>query len=174
MKSIIPICLALMLSACNGSIETRPVMGDRSITPKEATHGWQELNETIIEWGGTLVDWHNLETTSEFQIIAYPLKKNGLPDLRAPPNGRFIASLEGYVETAEYTKGQRVTLSGRITGIRRGKVGEADYGFPLLQSDTMQLWPLESTSRSNSRINFGLGVGSGGHSRGSIGIGFGF
>ncbi len=148
-------------------------MGDRSITPKQAATGFQQIKETIIEWGGAIVDSHNLETTTEFQIIAYPLKKNGKPDLDASPTGRFIAIREGYVETADYSKGQRVTLSGWITGIRQGKVGEADYNFPLIQSDTMQLWPVETTSKSNSRINFGLGVGSGGQTGGSIGVDFG-
>lgn len=162
-----------MLTACSGSMETRPIMGDRSITPKQAVIEFQQLEKTNIEWGGVIVEVHNLQTTTEFQIIAYPLKKDGRPDLKTSPTGRFIAILEGYVEAADYAKGQRITLSGRITGIRQGKVGEADYNFPLIQADTMQLWPVETTSRNNSRINFGFGVGSGGWSGGGIGVDFG-
>jgi len=165
--------LCLLLPACSGSMQSRPVMGDRAITPQLAVQEITKLGALVVEWGGVIVETHNLETSSEIQIIAYPLQDNGKPDLDEPPGGRFIAVSPDYVESADYRKGRSITLSGALLGIRQGKVGLADYEFPLLQPNEMQLWPLPSKSESSSRWHFGFGVGSGGRSRGSIGIGIG-
>ncbi len=165
--------LCLLLVACSGSMPSRPIMGDRSISPQAAAEEITRTESLVIEWGGVIVETQNLEASSEIQIIAYPLRDNGKPDLDEPPIGRFIAINQGYLEYADYRKGRTITLSGSVAGIRQGKVGEADYSFPLLEPVEMQLWPLETASESQSRWRFGIGVGSGGRSHGSIGIGIG-
>ena len=123
---------------------------------------------------GVIVEPVNLESTTELQIIAYPLQRNGKPDLAQSPNGRFIAKIDGYLEPADYAPGRRVTVSGRVAEIRQGKVGEADYLFPVVQPDSLNLWPVESQSSGRSRLHFGIGVGSGGRTGGSVGVGVGF
>ncbi len=173
MRSFTLTVLCLLLSACSGSMQTRPVMGDRSISPAEAAQDITRLKSVVVEWGGVIVETHNLETSSEIQIIAYPLEDDGKPDLDKPPSGRFIAVSQGYRESVDYKKGRTITLSGAVLGIRQGKVGKADYNFPLVQPNEMQLWPLPSSSDSSSRWHFGFGIGSGGGSHGSIGIGIG-
>lgn len=172
MRSSCLLMLCLILSACSGSMQSRPIMGDRSISPLEAAQEIPQDKSVVVEWGGVIVETHNKESSTEVQVIAYPLKDNGRPDLDAPPTGRFIAVSPGYLETADYTKERTITLSGTLLGLRQGKVGEADYSFPLLNPNEMQLWPLESASKPKSRWRFGIGVGTGG-SRGSIGIGLG-
>lgn len=173
MRFISLLLLGLILSACSSTLE-RPVKGDRTITPKEVAQDSKLAKAGVVEWGGVIVEPRNLEATTEFQIIAYPLRQSGRPDLDKSPTGRFIAVSPGYLETGDYAKGRQVTLSGRIAEIRPGKVGEADYEFPIIESDDIHLWPIESNTRSKSSVRFGLGVGSGGRSGGSIGIGVGF
>lgn len=165
--------LCLILSACSGSMQSRPVMGERSISPGKAAQDITQLKSVVIEWGGVIVETTNLETSTEIQILAYPLKENGQPNLNESPTGRFIAASQGYLESADYTKGRSITLSGTVSGIRQGKVGKADYSFPLVDPDEMQLWPVQTTPDSKSRLHFGIGLGSGGRSSGSIGIGIG-
>ena len=154
-------------------MQSRPVMGERSISPREVAQDITQIKSVVVEWGGVIVETSNLETSTEIQIIAYPLKDNGRPDLDESPTGRFIAASQGYLETADYTKGRRITLSGTVSGIRQGKVGEADYTFPLVTPKELQLWPSQTTSNSKTRLHFGFGAGSGGRSGGSIGIGIG-
>lgn len=147
-------------------------MGDRTISPREAVRDIPQDEALVLEWGGVIVETLNKENSTEIQIIAYPLQDNGKPDLDAPPAGRFIAIQQGYLETADYRQGRRITLSGTLLGLRDGKVGEADYRFPLVNPNEMQLWPQEASAEPKSRWHFGIGVGSGG-SRGSIGVGIG-
>jgi outer membrane lipoprotein len=169
----LPLMVLLLLSACATSGQ-RPVMGERDITPKMAVEDPDRLQAKVIEWGGAIVEARNLQDTTEFQILAYPLKKNGQPDLGESPTGRFIAVAKGYLETADYQTGRQLTLSGRLKGVRLGKVGAADYRFPVLQLDELLLWPLPSRSSTRTGVGFSFGAGSGGWSGGSIGIGIGF
>jgi outer membrane lipoprotein len=102
-------------------MQSRPVMGDRSISPGEAAQDITRFKSVTVEWGGVIVETRNLETSSEIQIIAYPLQDNGKPDLDEPPTGRFIAVSQGYLETADYKKGRAITLSGALLGIRQSQ-----------------------------------------------------
>jgi outer membrane lipoprotein len=174
MKTYLSILLIIALTGCSG-MQSRPTMGDRNISTKETVSDPAQFTDTVIEWGGVIMESSNLEETTEIQVLAYPLKDNGKPDLDDLPDGRFIAIHPGYLETADYAKGRTLTLSGKVSGKRQGRVGKAEYAFPLIQADEIQLWPLESKGGSKSRVNFGIGVGSGGgRTRGSIGIGIGF
>jgi outer membrane lipoprotein len=173
MRHLPLLLLVLMLSACSTTGE-RPVMGERGITPQLAALDSGQLPTTVFEWGGAIVDSRNLSATTEFQILAYPLQKNGRPDLAKKPTGRFIAVVKGYLETADYTTGRQVTLSGQLKAIRPGKVGEAEYLFPVLEANEIQLWPAPAEKPGRTGVHFGFGAGSGGWSGGSIGIGIGF
>jgi outer membrane lipoprotein len=148
-------------------------MGDRSLSPSEAAVQ-SALPTRVLEWGGVIVDTHNLAQRTELQVIGYPLGRSGRPDLDATPVGRFITVSPGFLEPEEYRRGRQITLSGRIAGIRQGSVGEADYLFPVIESDEIHLWPLEGASSGRTSIHFGIGTGFGVGSQGSIGIGLGF
>jgi len=161
----------LLLAGC--ATTTRPIAGDRSITPSQVAIGEVPQDGRRVAWGGVIVAATNLESSTELEILAYPLRSDGSPDLDAAPTGRFIARAKGYLETAEYAAGRRITIAGPLAGIRRGRVGEADYLFPLVQADELQLWRKQARSYPRSQLHFGVGVGSGGHTSGSVGIGVG-
>ena len=171
--SLLLLLIVLGLSACSSTVK-RPVMGERDITPIMAVQDPARLQTTVLEWGGVIVDSKNLPDTTEFQILAYPLRKSGQPNLDKNPSGRFIAVVKGYLETADYQRGRQLTLSGRLKGIRPGKVGEAAYQFPVVEVNELILWPITSESSPRTGVHFGFGAGSGGWSGGSIGIGIGF
>lgn len=173
MRLFTGLLLCLLVVACS-STPSRKVMGERDITPEKAVQEFEQLKQTTIEWGGVIVEAKNLEDATEIQIIAYPLTKNGQPNLDKSPTGRFFAVNPGYLETADYAKGRSITLSGTLLEIREGKVGEADYRFPLLKPNEMQLWPIEIETNTEPRMHFGIGVGTGVRTHGSIGIGIGF
>jgi outer membrane lipoprotein len=173
MQSLSLLLLLLLLTACSTTVK-RPVMGERGITPQMVVQDSGRVQNIVLEWGGAIVDSHNLPDTTEFQILAFPLRNNGQPNTGASPTGRFIAVVKGYQETADYPTGRQVTLSGRLQGIRQGKVGEAAYRFPVLEANEIMRWPITGQSSGRSAVRFGIGAGSGSWSGGSIGIGIGF
>jgi len=166
-------CLALLLlSACSSTPKVADD-ADRSTTPTQAVAANAALLNKRLQWGGVIVDTQNLADSTELQVLAYPLKKNGKPDVTTAPSGRFIAQHPGYLESVDYTMGRQVTVTGELSSIRQGEIGEAAYSFPILQADELVLWPKESEGETKPRINFGFGIGSGGgRSWGGIGVGF--
>lgn len=171
--SLILPALLLLTSACS-TLESSAPTGNRSISPDQVARGTLVSNSSVIEWGGVIVGLENLKQTTELQIIAYPLLRDGKPDTDEPPLGRFIAVSEGYLESGDYARGRRVTVSGTVDSVRSGKVGQADYTFPLLITQQIRLWPKQNEGALTPRFNFGLGVGSGGSTHGGVGIGIGF
>lgn len=149
---------ALLLAAgcASGPLKTEGVA--RDVVPS-ASAGTEYVGETVL-WGGVIVNATNLEERTRLEIVGYPLDEySQRPQTDAEPQGRFLAYREGYLETAEYGRGRRVTVRGEITGSERGRIGEAPYTYPAVAVDELELWP-ESRDRGSSRprFHFGLGV----------------
>lgn len=170
----LPAALALLILAGCASSPKVAENAERGITPTQAASVEVNTEGKLLQWGGVIVETRNLAEVTELQILAYPLKSNGRPNVTASPSGRFIAQQPGYLESVDYKKGRQVTATGKLTEKRAGQVGEAAYTFPVLRTNELVLWPEQSDREASPRVNFGLGVGSGGRSWGGVGIGIGF
>lgn len=159
----------LVLSAC--SSEPVVPVADRTITPQQATTSQTAPGDSLLQWGGLIIESRNLRDATEIQILAYPLKEDGRPDIEASSTGRFIALHHGYLELEEYMVGRQVTATGRLSEIRKGMVADSSYLFPVLISDDIALWP-ETKPGQRPRIHFGFGASSGGSGYGGISISF--
>ncbi|HEY8683421.1 MAG TPA: Slp family lipoprotein [Rhodanobacter sp.] len=116
-----------------------------------------------VIWGGRIVQVNNLSDHSEVELLAYPLDASQRPKANDSGNGRFIAMMHGYVESLDYPAGALMTISGKLVGSHAGKVGEADYVFPVVGVAQSHVWTAEEMSRGRNNIQFGLGVGVGIH-----------
>ena len=129
-------------------------------TPAEIASQPERYHDAELLWGGKILDVRNLETTTEVQIVAYPMDDAQRPDQRAPTQGRFIIVLPGYVEPLDYPAGRFVTVRGRASGTRVGHVDDHDYVFPLVGDATVHLWPV-NFPYERGRVSLGIGVGVG-------------
>jgi outer membrane lipoprotein len=160
----------LLLCACAGTRLTPEQAAMRAISPTMAISNPTNHQGKSVEWGGLLVATHNRDTHTLLEVLAYPLRTDGRPNLRRQPMGRFLVIQEGYLEPLEFAPGRLLTVTGPITGTRRGQVGERDYTYPTVNAQQLRLWPRESPQRT-PRLRFGIGVGSGGS---GVGAGIGF
>ncbi len=164
-----------VLAGCAGTPASKRSVAARDITPTQVMTAPDDYRFKSVEWGGIIQHAKNLRERTELEVVAYPLSGDGRPRTDERPLGRFIAARKGYLETADYAKGREVTVRGIVEGIRGGKVGEADYRFPVVAADELKLWPRRAERSGGMvipRIHFGIGIGSGGRS--SVGIGVGF
>lgn len=160
------IAFALLLTGCAGTQCLSPV-GDPAITPAVAALS-AEHSGRVVQWGGVVVEARNLEDRTEIEVLGYPLDSCGRPMTGAEAVGRFIILRPGYLETAGYSAQSRVSASGRLTGIREGRLGDVSYSFPLLEGFQVRRWPVERAGGYPSqRPWITIGVGSGG---GGIGV----
>jgi len=167
------IAVALLLAGCAATPESKTLAGKPDVTPEGVAANIGEYRARVVEWGCVILGATNLRERTELKVLAYPLDRDGRPETDRSALGRFIAVNKGYLETADYAAGRRVTLSGRVMDVREGRVGEADYRFPVVSVDDLRLWPKkEAGGAVRPRIHFGIGVGSGG--RPGVGIGVGF
>lgn len=133
---------------------------DKSLTPARAANNIDASRGHKVRWGGVIVSSSNLQDASQLEVLSYPLDEDGRPQRDEEPLGRFIAQKSGYLETLDYAPGRLVTVTGPVQTTRTGKLGEAQYTYPVINADEMQLWQTRAP-RAEPRFHFGIGVGIG-------------
>ena len=121
----------------------------------------ERFSQAQVIWGGRVVGVHNLPDHSEIEILAYPLDASQRPSFGTGATGRFLAIVPGYVEAMNYPDGAPITVNGQLAGSRAGKVGEADYVFPLVNAAQSHVWTADEMRSGHPNISFGVGVGAG-------------
>jgi len=149
---------SIILASCASGPQFPTEQVNTSLQPKQAAQSSETLVGERVIWGGVVLATRNLEKTSELEVLAYPLDEfNQKPETGDSPLGRFLVSLSGYLETADYGKGRLVTVTGRFSEIEQGKVGQAPYTYPVIEAADMYLWPRDSGVRGPN-FRFGVGV----------------
>ena len=151
--------LGLALAACAKSVPDDPSI-DRALTPARAVADLAANRGHKVQWGGVIIGSKNLKDRTQFEVLAYPLDKDGRPQRNQAPLGRFLALKDGYVETVDYAAGRLLTITGPLQETRNDKLGEADYIYPLIAADDLKLWQ-ERAPREEPRVRFGVGIGIG-------------
>lgn len=146
---------ALLVGCASGPLEREGVATD--VTPANAA-ATDSAGETVL-WGGVIVNATNLEERTRLEIVGYPIDSySQRPETDGEPLGRFLAYERGYLETAEFGRGRRVTVRGQVTGTEQGRVGDAPYTYPTIAIESLELWSERRERSSGPRFHFGIGV----------------
>ena len=98
------------------------------------------------------------------EILGKALGSDGEPVAADDSLGRFMVRVEGFLDPSIYRPGRDVTVHGSLEKPMERPVGERPYTFPVVQSQTLYLWPDEPDYYSRDTgpdIHFGVGVGFG-------------
>ena len=160
LRSCLSLLPLLLLSACASgpTFETGGV--DRALTPRGVAAEPQPALEQTVLWGGVILTTTNLKDSTQIEVLAYPLDTDERPLRDSEPLGRFILTQAGYLEPANYAQGRLLSVVGTVTGTRAGRIGAADYAFPVISARQLYLWPRDS-ARDRTHVIFGIGVGVG-------------
>jgi outer membrane lipoprotein len=148
---------ALAGCATGTNLNTQGV--DETLTAARAHQDIKQATGRRVLWGGMIMGASNLKDKTVIEVLAFPLDAEHRPSTEATATVRFLAEHIGYVELIDYTKGRWITVTGMVTGTRAGRVGEASYDFPLVQTDGIHLWAKEDRAPSNTQFHFGIGIG---------------
>ena len=130
--------------------------------PQQTLDDSSSLNSRVV-WGGLIVGTRNDKDSSTIEVLSYPLDSSSEPQRSANAQGRFLIKQEGYVEPATFVSGRWISAIGVVAGKVEGKVGEADYTYPVMKAENTYLWPEYSAEpRTQTRFSIGVGVGVGG------------
>ena len=155
-KSLILLVLISLAACATPPFDTSRVAPD--ITPSRVIAQPSPHLDKMIIWGGIILGTRNQENNTQIEVLAYPINSSQRPSLNESPQGRFIIRHEGYLEPVTYAQGRRLSVLGKISTTRPGKVGDSDYLYPVIESEQLKLWP-ESGGYSNPRTTFHLGIG---------------
>ena len=112
-----------------------------SLTVVDAQQALDRAIGRRVRWGGSIIAVVNLEGSTQIEVLARPLNRDGEPRRDAEGQGRFIAELPGFVDPVEYPEGRLLTVVGPITGMITRNVGEYPYRYPVLAATSRYLWP---------------------------------
>lgn len=153
------VCLALLtLAACAAGPKFDAKDVDETLTPQRAAANAEQVQGNHVIWGGVILSTSNLKDTTQVEVLAYPISRSFRPDSDATPLGRFLIVKQGYIETADYSVGRSISVSGTLSGTQEGKIGEVNYAYPVIQAAEIYLWPRDSAKR-DSNVHFGFGLG---------------
>ena len=157
MQRLLPILALALVAGCSTPPIRTEVAPRVDLPPYRAAEVSPFPSEEVL-WGGMVIEVRNRADVSELEVLAYPLDRRQRPMLKAPTEGRFIATLPGYVERYDYPQGRFVTMRGFVRGRRESLIDEKLYVYPVLEATDVHLWP-RGFQDSGPRFSFGFGVG---------------
>lgn len=128
---------SLFFTACVSNTTPRPDFP--SISLQQAKNQPEKFRGKKVYWGGTILNVHNFKNYSEIEILRRPLSGSE-PDDRKRGSGRFLAKVSGFIDPAEYKSPSRVTVTGKLAGIKKRKVGEYLYTYPYVKAEKIQFF----------------------------------
>lgn len=124
-----------------------------------AAADFAQATEARILWGGVIIAVTNLQNTTQLEVLGYPLDSEQRPNTDKSPAGRFLAINPGYLETIDYAQGRLVTVTGSLSELKEGRIGESIYNYPVVNVERIYLWPkTNNTTTPEPQLRFGIGV----------------
>lgn len=145
-KSVWRLFLVFALALTGAACASVPAAIDRppdagAPTPAEAAdHADQHIGREV-RWGGTITSVENAREQTLIEIVARPLDVSARPRPTDTSEGRFLAVVPGFLDPAIYREDRELTVTGRLSGVERRRVGEFDYPYPRVAVTGHHLWP---------------------------------
>lgn len=152
---------ALAMTACVPTPMFRDAPVEASPSPRAVAAQIEAQLDRSVLWGGMVIELTEFEGYVEIEVLGFPTDSQARPIPQARDGGRFIAIRAGRVDANEVVPGRFLTLTGRITGERRVRVGEQELTLPEIDTREIHLWPHDWNTRERPRISVGIGVRGG-------------
>jgi outer membrane lipoprotein len=101
----------------------------------------QEYRGRVVILGGYILETQNEPGGSLLTVIQAPLDWREKPKSRDLSQGRFFVTTHRFLDPKVYLEGRRLTVGGRMVGVRKQSVGGATYRFPTIEAQELHLWP---------------------------------
>lgn len=148
MKSPLPITLlaCLMLSGCVSI--PQQIQGNNdllaSVSYQDINQDFSRFNGQEVRLGGKVLNVINHQNETSFEIAVLPLDSNAKPELDTAYEGRILVKANKFIEPLTL-KDRLITVLGTVTGITKGKVGDADYAYLTLNLQGYQIWQIRDS-----------------------------
>ena len=140
----------LMLGACSSQIPTEIKQSAKDAPDMQKVHlNPDQYIGHKVRRGGTILQTENKQDTSWISVVGFPLNSYGRPLQSTNSTGRFIASVDEFLEPIVYTNDRQIAFSGTFIRTESRKVGEFSYDYPVIKVEHYYLWPVVTTPETN-------------------------
>ena len=116
---------------------------------EDAASKAEQVKGKLLRWGGAIAKVENKLDSTVFEMVYYPLKRNGRPDTGGESLGRFRVHFDGFLDPMIYQVEGLMTFTGKLNGLEKGLVGEYEYVFPTATVNAYYLW--KEVKRTDAR-----------------------
>ncbi len=101
----------------------------------------REYTGRVVVLGGYILDLQNEPDCRVLTVIQAPLDWRERPKSRDLSQGRFFVTTSKFLDPELYVKGRRITVGGRVAGVREQSLDGARFRFPVVGAQELYLWP---------------------------------
>ena len=96
--------------------------------------------QSMARWGGVIAQVQNNPQGSVIEMVHYPLKSDGRPNLRKASIGRFKVFIDGFIDPLVFKEERVVSVLGAVGEPVEGMVSEQAYIYPSINATGYYLW----------------------------------
>jgi outer membrane lipoprotein len=138
MKRIVAIgIVSLLLSSCAPVLDRQLMReGQRNVSFDELRSNPDAYRGKLFILGGLIVETRFTEQGSQLEVLSVPVDSSGYLKESERSNGRFLAvypKSKALLDPIVYKKRREVTLAGEFREIRKGKIDEMEYEYPVFE-----------------------------------------
>lgn len=144
MKNWFLIAVLLALTGCAPVLD-RGLMdqGAREFLLSHLTETPEVFKDKLFILGGVIVETKLTEKGSQIEALFIPVNSSGYLRDYQRHQGRFLAVYsrsKGILDPLIYKKGREITLAGDFVEVRKGKIDEMEYAYPVFEVRQIHLW----------------------------------
>lgn len=120
--------------------------GERKVSFNALRNSPGEFKGKSFVFGGVIVRARLTQEGSELEVLHVPVDRYGYFEERGRSEGRFLAvmhSNQGMLDPEVYKKGRRITLAAQFQEVRKGRIDEIEYAYPVFLIRDIHLWSRE-------------------------------
>jgi outer membrane lipoprotein len=146
--SLLPLALSILLSSCVSPVLNKQLMeeGARECAFESLREHPDRFKNRLFIFGGVIVRTKLTDAGAQFEAIYVPVDRAGYFVESGRSEGRFLALLPremGMTDPVIYHRGRRITIAADFIEIRKGRIDEMEYGYPVFRIRQIYLWPKE-------------------------------
>ncbi|WP_322406101.1 Slp family lipoprotein [Idiomarina sp. PL1-037] len=154
MKTIFAVLTTLVLVGCSSVPDELASDNEEALVSyKVAKHQGNEVEGEPARWGGVIADVRNAEDHTVLEVVSFPLKRWGRPEVSDNSDGRFLAVINDFVDPDVYQQGRAISFVGTIGQTQQGKIDEYVYTYPVIEATGYHLWKVEK-QKSHVEVDY--------------------
>ena len=158
MRRCLPFVFALLctgLAGCGTMVPQQLAGNDFADVTVHQAQSQPEVLGLRVRWGGSIVHTMPGKKDTCMEVLSRPLDYQARPAEDDRSDGRFVACLPGFYDPEVYAPRREITVIGTLQTPTIGKIGNLDYVYPRVATDTLYLWPKQVLQPFDPSMDFG-------------------